>query len=62
MLDREVLTVPEAAARLRISKNKVYDMVARKQLPHFRVGNCIRFLGDVLDEWMRRQQTGDTDD
>ena len=41
MPDREVLKVSEVAALLRISRNKVYDMVARNQLPHFRVGNCI---------------------
>ena len=58
----EVLTVAEAAVRLRISKNKVYDMVARTQLPHFRLGNCIRFRADALDGWTRLQQTGDTDD
>ena len=61
MPDREVLTVSEVAALLRISRNKVYDMVARNQLPHFRVGNCIRFRSDDLGEWMRRQQNGGTD-
>ena len=59
--DHEVLTVADIARWLRISRNTVYDMVAQHQLPHFRVGNSIRFRRDAIVEWMRRQQNGGPD-
>jgi excisionase family DNA binding protein len=34
----EFLTVPEAAERLRVSANRVYELVRDKRLPSFRAG------------------------
>lgn len=51
--DPEHLTVPEAAALLRISERQVYDGVARKGLPHLRAGGRLLFDRAQLDRWLR---------
>lgn len=47
------LTVPEAAAYLRISPRKVYDLVSRSGLPHRRAGGRLLFERLALAEWVR---------
>jgi excisionase family DNA binding protein len=44
-----MLTVAEAARRLRVSRTKVYKLVAEGRLAHVRIGNQIRFLPSGLD-------------
>ena len=39
-----LLTVAEAARRLRVSRATLYKLVAEGKLAHVRVGNRIRFL------------------
>jgi excisionase family DNA binding protein len=39
-----LLTVAEAARRLRLSRATVYKLVAEGRLAHVRLGNAIRFL------------------
>ena len=43
-----MLTVAEAAQRLRVSRATVYKLVAEGQLPHVRIGNQIRFLSEAF--------------
>jgi excisionase family DNA binding protein len=51
-------TVAEIAALLRISRNAVYDMVARKEIPSVKAGRLLRIpakpfhekFGDVIPE------------
>ena len=62
MNDREVLTVADAAQWMQISKNKVYDLVARGELPCFRVGRVIRIFRDELIACLRRLQTDQRDE
>ncbi len=49
----DYLTVPEAAAYLRISPRKVYDLVSRSGLPHRRAGGRLLFERVALAEWVR---------
>ena len=51
----ELLTVPEAAQLLRISRNLAYELVARQQLPSVRLGRVIRVPRTSLDEWIASQ-------
>jgi excisionase family DNA binding protein len=37
-----ILTVPEVATYLKMSKTKVYAMIQGKQLPHVRMGRNVR--------------------
>jgi len=51
-----LLTLPEAAAYLRVSRTTVYRMVRRRELPHCRIGAQLRFLhGDVNEAATRRR-------
>lgn len=53
--DLDLLTVPEAAKLLRISRNLAYELVARQQLPAVRFGRVIRIPRYSLDEWIASQ-------
>ena len=60
MYDEEILTVTEAAQWLRISRNTAYDLVARGELPSFRLGSAIRLLKiEVIDSVQRKPEEDD---
>jgi putative molybdopterin biosynthesis protein len=51
----EVLKVPEVAEILRIPRSRAYDLVARGEIPSFRVGEkSVRVHRRMLDEYMTR--------
>jgi len=50
-----LLTVPEAAQLLRISRNLAYELVAQHQLPCVRLGRTIRIPRDSLEQWIRER-------
>lgn len=56
----ELLTVPEVAARLRISTGQVYQMFRRGELAGVRIGQRVRIYADavqaILDAGRRRVQ------
>ena len=47
-----VLTLPEAAAYLRVSENAVLKMTAEQGLPGRQIGSEWRFLQSALDAWL----------
>lgn len=51
----DLLTVPEAAQLLRISRNLAYELVAQHQLPCVRLGRTIRIPRDSLERWIRER-------
>lgn len=50
-----IMTVNEAAAFLKISRWKLYDLLKKNQLPCFPVGCHKRFLTSKLIEWAEKQ-------
>jgi excisionase family DNA binding protein len=54
----DLLTVPEAAKLLRISRNLAYELVARNEIPAIRLGRVIRVPKHGLTEWLERQMNG----
>ncbi len=50
---RPLLDVRQAAALLQLSERTVYTLVERGELPHARVGGSIRFVPEVLEQWLR---------
>ncbi len=50
----ESLTVAEAAKRLHISPFTLYDLCARGEIIHHRVGRAIRLRPADIDEYQRR--------
>ena len=52
--DTLLLTVPETAQLLRISRNLAYELVARGELPAVRLGRVIRIPRSELDDWLEK--------
>ncbi len=52
MNDQLLLTVPEAAKLLRISRNLAYELVARGEIPSVRLGRVIRVPRTALERWL----------
>jgi len=50
--DPLLLTVPEAATLLRISRNLCYELVAQGRLPHIRLGRRILIPRHGLEAWI----------
>ena len=51
----DLLTVPETAKILRISRNLAYELVARNEIPAIRLGRVIRVPRHGLQVWLDRQ-------
>jgi excisionase family DNA binding protein len=51
---RRLMTVHEAAERLRVRPVTVYRLCARGALPHLRVSNAIRLRVDDLEDFVHR--------
>lgn len=53
-----VLTVKEAAERLRVNRVTVYRMCEQGRLEHFRIGTGrnIRILESVIEQWLRQAE------
>ena len=46
------------AAYLGIGRTKVYDMAARGDIPHYRIGRLVKFRLEEIDRWMGQQHEG----
>lgn len=57
----ENMTVKEVADFLRVSRQTVYTMVREGKLPHFRIGNKVRFKRSEI-EALTNTGTGARDD
>jgi excisionase family DNA binding protein len=58
--DPDVLTADEVAARIGIGRRQVYEAVARREIPHQRVGQRILFYWPAIAAWMGGLQAGRT--
>jgi excisionase family DNA binding protein len=54
----EVLTLPEAAAYLRLAESEVVDLIRAEGLPARPVADGWRFLKSALQDWLRASLTG----
>ena len=50
-----LLTVPEAARLLRISRNLTYELIRQKALPHVRLGRRILVPRQRLENWVEEE-------
>jgi len=48
----ELITVPELAKFLKISRSKAYSLVNEKRFPIIRIGKCIRIKQKDLQKWL----------
>jgi excisionase family DNA binding protein len=47
------LTVKEVSRVYKLKKSTIYLWASRGQIPHYKIGQLIRFESEELDEWMR---------
>ncbi len=53
-----LLTPAQAAEALAISPRKLWGMTASGEIPHVRLGRCVRYPLDELQRWIDEQQKG----
>jgi excisionase family DNA binding protein len=51
----KIMTIPEVASYLKISKSKIYYLVGRRKIPHLRIGRNVRVRESDLMKWMTAQ-------
>ena len=56
-----LLTPKQAAQTLAISPRKLWGMTASREIPHVRVGRCVRYPLDDLQRWIDAQKEGGDD-
>lgn len=49
----EIMTIPEVARYLKISKAKIYYMVQGHELPVIRIGRNVRIRRSDLEKWLQ---------
>ncbi len=54
------LTVPEAAAVMRLGRNRVYQLCQQGKLPHRRVGVTIHIRREVAETWTGEESPAPT--
>ncbi|MFJ2416130.1 helix-turn-helix domain-containing protein [Streptomyces brevispora] len=54
MRDDELLTVPEAMARLKIGRSALYDLLRTRNLASLTIGRARRIPTHALDDYIQR--------
>ncbi len=49
---KKLLSIPEAAELLGCSVHKIYRLTASKEIPHYKIGQQVRFDEDHLSAWL----------
>ena len=53
-----LLTIPETAVSLRLSRAKVYRLIDFQGLPVVRFGRAVRVSVKALEQWVERREQG----
>ena len=56
MLQPLLLSIPEAAKSLRLSRTKVYELIAVEGLPVVRFGRAVRVSTKALEQWVEQRE------
>ena len=51
-----LLTPQQAAVALAISPRKLWGMTASREIPHVRVGRCVRYPLEDLQRWIESKK------
>uniref|UniRef100_A0A7V3KNU6 DNA-binding protein n=1 Tax=candidate division WOR-3 bacterium TaxID=2052148 RepID=A0A7V3KNU6_UNCW3 len=52
-MNDQIMTIPEVAKYLKLSKSKVYYLVQHRRIPHIRIGRNVRIRETELEKWLR---------
>jgi len=50
------MTLEEVAKYLRVSKDSIYRLAQKAEIPASKLGNLWRFKKEEIDEWMRKKR------
>ena len=53
-----LMSIPEVARSLRLSRAKVYQLIAVEGLPIVRFGRAVRVCRSSLEQWVRQREQG----
>lgn len=56
-----LMTAPEAASLLGISKARAYELIQRHEIPHYRIGRLIRLRTSDLDAFLASRRVERTE-
>ena len=56
-----LLTIQEAAEALGISERKLWGMTDSREIPHVRLGRCLRYPVRELEQWINEHMEGSSD-
>lgn len=49
-----ILTIPEVARYLKMSKSKVYYLIQNREIPHIKIQRNVRVRLSDLEAWLRK--------
>ena len=53
-----LLRISAASQKLSVSKSKLYELVAKNQVPHVKIGNSLRIPVQALTTWIEKNTEG----
>ena len=56
MSAERLLRAEDVAERIGMTKDFVYALVRRKEIPHVRLGRSVRFRRESIDAWLAEQE------
>lgn len=57
-MNDKILTIREIAEYLKIKEKTAYALVARGDIPGFKVGGSWRFRSGEIEKWIKKQEIG----
>ena len=58
-MERLLLKPSEVVELLGIGRSKLYELVSEGQIPHVRIGRCIRIPSQSIEPWISAQLKGE---
>jgi len=55
------MTLEEVAQYLKVSKDSIYRLAQKGEIPASKIGNLWRFKKEEIDEWMRNKRKPSND-
>lgn len=60
MAEREIMTVPELSAYLRVHPSTIYRLLKYRRIPGFKIGSDWRFEKSAIDAWFTQRSLIDS--
>lgn len=56
-MENEYFTVKEAAEKLKVKETTIRQWLSLRKIPHYKVGNCVRFSQEQIDSVAKPVET-----